>query len=339
MGFTHLFIITISRTNAREDFGSATTTNTKMNSSVRGPRSGSNVLHKLSPIVQRTTMSNDWESSHCTSKVPTTVGSNNRKRTQSMRPSSPPVAHWAGQRSQKSSRTARRTNFVPIVSSNDESHGLDAMSDVAGNENGSGILRRLPSNSPQQVKSKSDLFSAAALSESEESGAAEIKSGDKVKKNDEVHEKPSHNVQKVSTLVLQPRKNKLVNGDDLGDGVRRQGRSGRGFTSSRSLMPMAVERLSNVGTAKQLRTMKLGFDKTERLSLSFSQSQGFSSKCSPSLSFFYFTFFWGFCSAKQVVHRLGDFLTGSLIHVKSTVQSVQQQIFMVVSRFLFYEDL
>ncbi|XP_052199332.1 uncharacterized protein LOC127806225 isoform X3 [Diospyros lotus] len=253
----------VNKTNAREDFGSATTTNTKMNSSVRGPRSGSNVLHKLSPIVQRTTMSNDWESSHCTSKVPTTVGSNNRKRTQSMRPSSPPVAHWAGQRSQKSSRTARRTNFVPIVSSNDESHGLDAMSDVAGNENGSGILRRLPSNSPQQVKSKSDLFSAAALSESEESGAAEIKSGDKVKKNDEVHEKPSHNVQKVSTLVLQPRKNKLVNGDDLGDGVRRQGRSGRGFTSSRSLMPMAVERLSNVGTAKQLRTMKLGFDKTE----------------------------------------------------------------------------
>ncbi|KAL6974570.1 hypothetical protein U1Q18_028754 [Sarracenia purpurea var. burkii] len=248
----------------KEDFSSASpTSNTKMNSAARAPRSGPNVLHKLSPVVQRTTAANDWELSHCSSKIVAAVGANNRKRTPSTRSSSPPVAHWASQRPQKISRTARRTNFVPIVPSNDENPALDALSDVTGNENGAVLARRLSSNSPQQVKSKGDHFSTAALSESEESGAAEIKSRDKGKKADEMDEKSSQSVQKVSTLVLPPRKNKLVSGDDLGDGVRRQGRSGRGFTSTRALMPMTVEKLGNVGTAKQLRSARLNFDKTE----------------------------------------------------------------------------
>ncbi|CAL5360339.1 unnamed protein product [Camellia sinensis] len=258
------FILTMSRTNAREDFSSASpTSNTKMNSAARAPRSGSNVLHKLSPVVQRTTVANDWELSHCTNKTSAAASANNRKRTPSTRSSSPPVALWTGPKPPKMSRTARRTNFVPLVSSNDESPALDAMSDVAGNENGSGLARRLSSNSPQQVKSKGDHFSTAALSESEESGAAEIKSRDKGKKTDEMDEKASQNVQKVSTLVQPPRKNKMVSGDDLGDGVRRQGRTGRGFTSTRSLMPMTVEKLGNVGTAKQLRSSRNSFDKTE----------------------------------------------------------------------------
>ncbi|KAG5547133.1 hypothetical protein RHGRI_012976 [Rhododendron griersonianum] len=51
-------------TNSRDDFSAAT----KMNSAARAPRSGSNGLHKLSPVVQRTTVANDWELSHCTSK-------------------------------------------------------------------------------------------------------------------------------------------------------------------------------------------------------------------------------------------------------------------------------
>ncbi|KAL0338926.1 UNVERIFIED_CONTAM: hypothetical protein Sangu_1414700 [Sesamum angustifolium] len=114
--------------------------------------------------------------------------------------------------------------------------------------------------SPQQVKIKGDNFSPAALSESEESGAAEIKLRDKNKKSDEIDEK-SVQVQKMSTLLLPPRKNKTVNGDDQGDGVRRQGRTSRGFTSSRSVLPISVEKL---GTTKQIRSSRLGLDKTER---------------------------------------------------------------------------
>ncbi|XP_058213593.1 uncharacterized protein LOC131325380 isoform X5 [Rhododendron vialii] len=256
---------TVNKTNSRDDFSAASpTSNTKMNSAARAPRSVSNGLHKLSPVVQRTTVANDWELSHCTSKsTAAAVGASTRKRTPSTRSSSPPVTHWAGRRPQKISRTARITNFVPIVPSNDESPALDATSEVAGNEIEAGLIKRLSSNSPQQVKSKGDHFSTAALSESEESGVAEFKSRDKGEKAEEVDEKASQNVQRVSTLVVPQRKNKPVSGDDLGDGVRRQGRTGRGFTSSRSLMPMAVEKISNVGTAKQLRSTRLGLDKSE----------------------------------------------------------------------------
>ncbi|XVF48956.1 hypothetical protein PTKIN_Ptkin03bG0229700 [Pterospermum kingtungense] len=253
----------VNKMSVRDEFNSASpTSSTKMNASIRGPRSGSGVASKLSPVVHRATASNDWELSHCTNKPPTAGGANNRKRTASARSSSPPVAHWASQRPQKSSRTARRTNLVPIVSNNDETPPLDTVSDMAGNENGSGFARRLSSSSPQQFKLKGDTLSSAALSESEESGTAEIKSKEKMKKSDEIDEKAGQNVQKVSTLVLPSRKNKLMTGEDIGDGVRRQGRTGRGITSTRSPMPMAIEKFGNV-TAKQLRSARLGLDKAE----------------------------------------------------------------------------
>ncbi|KAM0969853.1 hypothetical protein FF1_018056 [Malus domestica] len=254
----------VNKASVRDDFNSVSpTSSTKMNASVRAPRSGSGVAPKLSPVVNRANVPNDWEISHCTNKPPAAVGANNRKRMSSARSSSPPVAQWAGQRPQKISRTARRSNFVPIVSSNEETTPMDSPSDVTGSDIGLGFTKRLPGSSTQQVKLKADPLSSAALSESEESGAAEIKSRDKGKKTDEIDEKVGQNVQKVSTLVLPSRKNKLVTGEDLGDGVRRQGRTGRGFGSTRTLMPMTVEKVGNVGTAKQLRSSRLGFDKSE----------------------------------------------------------------------------
>ncbi|XP_060213622.1 uncharacterized protein LOC132640851 isoform X1 [Lycium barbarum] len=239
---------------AREEFTSPSpTSSTKLNSATRAPRSGSGIAPKLSPPVQRAAAANDWEISHCTNKLPSAVGAGNRKRNPSTRSSSPPVAQWASQRPQKISRPARRNNF-PIVPNNDEISTLDSTSDVLHHE------RRLSSSSPQQ-KLKSDLFSPT-VSETEELGAAEIKSKDKSKRSDEVDEKPG-NVQKMSTLLLPPRKNKVVGGEDFGDGIHRQGRSGRGFTSARSLMPLMAEKLGNVGTAKQLRTSRHSLDKRE----------------------------------------------------------------------------
>ncbi|XP_021637956.2 uncharacterized protein LOC110633597 isoform X2 [Hevea brasiliensis] len=252
----------VNKANVRDDFNSASpTSSSKMNASIRAAWSGSGIAPKLSPVVHRATAPNEWELSHCTNKPPT-VGTSNRKRTASARSSSPPVAHWAGQRPQKSSRTARRTNLIPIVSNSDDSPALDTVSDVSCNELGLGFAKRLTGNSPQQVKLKNEPVSSAALSESEESGAPEIKSKDKGKRSDEIDEKAGQNVQKVSTLGLSSRKNKLVNGEDLGDGVRRQGRTGRGFTT-RARMPISVEKVGNVGTAKQLRSARLSFDKNE----------------------------------------------------------------------------
>ncbi|KAK8581828.1 hypothetical protein V6N13_144828 [Hibiscus sabdariffa] len=253
----------VNKMSVRDEFSSdSPTSSSKMNTSSRGPRSGSGVAPKLSPRIHRATTSNDWELSHCTNKPPTAGGANNRKRT-SARSSSPPVTHWANQRPLKSSRTARRTNLVPIVSTNDEIPSLDTMSDMAGDEIGSGCARGLSSSSARQVKLKGDALSSAALSESEESGAAESKSKEKVKTSDEIDEKAGQSVQKVSNLVLPSRKNKLMAGEDNGDGVRRQGRTGRGIISSRSPVPMTIEKFGNVGTAKQLRSARLGLDKAE----------------------------------------------------------------------------
>ncbi|KAL6558623.1 hypothetical protein OROMI_018973 [Orobanche minor] len=245
----------VNKANSREDFCSVSPTSvSKLNANFRAPRSGSvGGVSKSSQVVQRSTSSNDWEFSNCTNKIPGSLGSNSRKRTPSARSSSP-VANWV-QRPQKISRTPRRTNLVPIVPSHDENPVVDATSDM--------MERRFPANSPQQVKIKSDNFSPAALSESEESGAAEIKSRDYNKKCDAFDEKSGQNVQKMSTLLLPPRKNKTVNGDDRGDGIRRQGRTGRGYTSSRSLLPLSVEKLGNVGTSKQIRSSRLGLEKSE----------------------------------------------------------------------------
>ncbi|KAL8093892.1 hypothetical protein AgCh_035685 [Apium graveolens] len=54
--------------------------------------------------------------------------------------------------------------------------------------------------------------------ESEESGAAETKSS-KSKKSDELDDKSGKNVQKLSPLLLPPRKTKVASQEDLGDGV------------------------------------------------------------------------------------------------------------------------
>ncbi|KAI3694420.1 hypothetical protein L1987_77385 [Smallanthus sonchifolius] len=251
----------VNKSNVREEFMSGSpTSSTKLRGTARGPRSGSSVMPKLSTVVQRATASSDWDLVHGTSKNPGSFGSSNRKRTPSTRSPSPPVAQWADRRPQKISRTARRTNLVPILSSSDEVPGLDNTSDVTGSECGPGFPKRFPANSSQQFKSKGDHFPSFTLSESEESGAAEIRSRDKGKKSDEVEEKGEQNVQKMSNLFPPARKNKTVNGEAVGDGIRRAGRTGRGFGSARG---PPVEKIRNVATAKQLRTARLSFDKSE----------------------------------------------------------------------------
>ncbi|KAF8036534.1 hypothetical protein BT93_C2303 [Corymbia citriodora subsp. variegata] len=252
----------VNKTNARDDLTSASPpSSTRMNASVRGPRSSSGVAPKLSPVVNSPTVSNDWEISNCTTKPSVAVGAQSRKRTASGRSSSPPVACWP--RPQKISRSARRRNFVPSVPSNDETSPMDTGSDVVGNEVGLGFPRRMPSSSPQPVRLKADPLSFTPLSEGEDVGAPEFKLRDKTKKSDEVDEKSGHSVQKISTLVSSSRKNKLIPREDLGDGIRRQGRSGRGFPSSRSLLPVSSEKLGNEDTAQQLKSTKLGLDRIE----------------------------------------------------------------------------
>ncbi|KAL8102617.1 hypothetical protein AgCh_027220 [Apium graveolens] len=250
----------VNKTNTREEFTSASPTSTvKLNTASRAPRSGSGIVAKVSPVVQRPSATTDWEVSQCTSNNLTATGeANSSKHASSNQSSSAPVAQWACQRPQKISRTARRTNFVPVTS-NDETPSLDTISDAAGNENGTLFPSRLSSNSPQRVRIKGDQYPSNALSDSEESGAAEVKSKDKGKNSNEADNKSGKKVQKITTLIVPPKKNKVA----IGDGIRRQGRTGRGLNSTRSLVPVTIEKHGNMGSAKQLSSTRFGFEKTE----------------------------------------------------------------------------
>ncbi|KAL0726691.1 hypothetical protein Bca4012_022784 [Brassica carinata] len=240
----------INKSNIQDESNSPSpTSNPKISVSFRGPRSGSGLPPKLSPVVHNTPSPSDWDISGCTNKPPLLAGVPSRKRMTSNRSSSPPVTQWAGQRPQKISRSARRTNLIPIVSSNDDVPSPDNMSDV-------GFHRRSPAASPQMKIKTENSLSTTALSGSEESSPHEIKSKDKGKQSDEVDGKAALNVPKLSITGLQSRKNKL------GDGVRRQGRTGRGFGSTRSVNPMGVMRH---GTAKQLRSARNSSDTNERV--------------------------------------------------------------------------
>ncbi|KAH0917032.1 hypothetical protein HID58_024692 [Brassica napus] len=256
----------LAGSNIHDEFNSSSlVSNTKPNASVRGPRTGTGLPPKLSPGLHYTPPSpSDWDISGCTNKPPPVSGVTHRKRMTSNRSSSPPVTQWASQRPQKISRTARRTSLVPIVSNKDETY-LDNISDAGCSDTGFEFYKRSPAASPQLKTRGESSFSTAALSESEESGPPEIKSKDKGKQSDEVDGKAAHNIPKVSIPALQSRKgNKRASGEEIGDGVRRQGRTGRGgFSSTRSLNPVGVEKLKNVGTTKQLRSARTILDKSE----------------------------------------------------------------------------
>ncbi|XP_056843111.1 uncharacterized protein LOC108812731 isoform X2 [Raphanus sativus] len=255
----------VNKSNIHDGINPASPVNTIRNASVRGPRSGSGLPPKLSPGPPYNSPSpSDWDISGCTNKPPPMSGVTHRKRMTSDPPSSPPVTQWASQRPQKISRTARRTSLVPIVSIKDEAYS-DTISGAGCSETGFEFYKRSPAASPQLKLKGESSFSIATFSENEESGPPEIKSKDKAKQSDEVDWKDAQNIPKMSIPALQSRKgNKPASGEEIGDGVRRQGRTGRGgFSSTRSLNPMGVEKLKNVGKAKQLRSARTVLGKSE----------------------------------------------------------------------------
>ncbi|KAI7727083.1 hypothetical protein M8C21_031575 [Ambrosia artemisiifolia] len=223
-----------NKANARQDFMSGTpSSTTKPHAVAPGPRSGPSAVPKMTN-VQSPTISNGSN--------PGLISSTNRKRGLSTRSSSPPVAQWADRRPQKISRTARRTNLIPVLSTNEEVPPLSNNNII---EKGRGFAKRIPTSSPKQFKSKGDSnIQSSTLSESEDSGAAEIRSRDSLKSED-IGDKDGLNVQKMSTLVLPTRRNKFMN--------EKHHRTGRGFARS----------VGKLGTEKQHRTSRVGFDKPE----------------------------------------------------------------------------
>lgn len=258
--------------NIRDENHAASPTTITKGKASRAPRSSSGAVANSSPHFPRTSPTFDgWERSSNANRVQVPSGTNNRKRPLPTRSSSPPVAQWVGQRPPKMSRV-RRTNLAPPVSNRDDVTSLaegspnpeSGAKPDSTESNGAGFPRRSSNNSvPQQSKLKTENVSSAGLSESEESGAVDNKCKDKNKKQGDAEEKVVPVSQKVGSLVLPSKKTKIVTKEESGDGVRRQGRSGRGLAPFRANIPPPSGKLENSATAKQLRSTRPGTDKVE----------------------------------------------------------------------------
>ncbi|XP_041992048.1 uncharacterized protein LOC121742961 isoform X1 [Salvia splendens] len=231
----------------------------------RAPRSGS-MSAANSPRVTGTLES--WEQGQVVSKNTSNGGPNNRKRPLPSGSSSPPITQWGGQRPQKMSRT-RRTNLIP-VSNNDEmqmqSEGCSPTEfgpriSIGGIS--TSLLTKSITNGSQNFKVKSEYISSPArLSESEESGAGDNRINDKCVGSSDLEERTANAGQSVGPSTIPIKKNKIVAKEDITDGVRRQGRSGRVSPFSRASISPTREKMDNVVPTKPLRNARSGFEKS-----------------------------------------------------------------------------
>lgn len=183
----------------------------------------------------------------------------NKKRPASSRSSSPPVASWGSSRHQKMAR-ARRVNPMPPVSilvpAKEEANGvgggdpplLDGSASAVTSSarlnppvtsGGSNLAKRLSGGHgvPPSKAQTERLFVSVGPVESDDC----IDEGHKIKDRNLKHEilvgkhKMSGMSQKLGTVVVPTRKEMVLAQDESGggDGVRRQGRTGRGSVTPR----------------------------------------------------------------------------------------------------------
>lgn len=221
-------------------------------------------------IVSRSSETLDtWERPSKVNKHQSVSRTSNKKRPLPTGSSPPSMAQWVGQRPQKISRT-RRVNVVsPVLNSDEVQMPLESCSpsDVSTRltsaATSGSLLSKGAANSIQQVRVKHEnVSSPARLSESEEPDAGESKLKEKGLENSEVDERAINNSQNISS-VLGTRKNKMPNKEEIGDGLRRQGRSNRGSILRTSISP-AKEKLETTTSTKPLKSMKPGSEKNGR---------------------------------------------------------------------------
>ncbi|CAM6115919.1 unnamed protein product [Calypogeia fissa] len=214
--------------------------------------------------------------------TPAPSGPTNRKRPAPSRSSSPP-AQWVGQRPQKMARVARRVNVMPGATVTREETNVVAEGSVTreavaantsarpspGVPTGSGVARRVSGStihSQPTSKPKSERVTpSVGLSESDESEDDGEKAKEKVKKQADWEQKPTPPSQKMACLVVPAKKTRVVTKEEGGDGVRRQGRSGRGAVAPRTSVVNPVEKVEVFANATQLRSVRAGSEKVDRI--------------------------------------------------------------------------
>ncbi|XWS28576.1 hypothetical protein CRYUN_Cryun25bG0082100 [Craigia yunnanensis] len=229
----------------------------------RAPRTGSiMVLDSSSKVHLSSGALQGWEQPNLNKIQALGVGSN-QKRSMSTGSSSHAMAQWGGQRPHKNSRT-RRGNLLPPVSSaeaqiSNQGFATPDFSARASIGTGGSLLGSSVDNATPKIKREPENVSSPfGLSESEESGAGDNNLKEKGIEGCEVTPPAS---QKAGAFLLPTRKNKMST-NEIGDGVRRQGRSGSSAPplTKPGILPMR-EKLENITTTKPSQSARSASDK------------------------------------------------------------------------------
>lgn len=219
-------------------------------------------MTNTSPSFPRTSgLIDSWDPPPSINKAQHISGTHNRKRPLS-ESSSPPVSQWGGQRLPKSTRTKRMTLVSPVSNHDDAqavsdvSSPADAGARVMNTDTTVPVLSRTASSTHQLKLKFESVLSPIGATESDETTTVDNKPKEKGLNTGEMDEGVMNAVQKVATLILPSKKNKLSTREEVGDGVRRHGRSGRNPGQFRAGVSSPKERTETVDLAKPLRTGK-----------------------------------------------------------------------------------
>ncbi|MBA0853202.1 hypothetical protein Goshw_014739 [Gossypium schwendimanii] len=227
----------------------------------RAPRTGSIMVldssskgHLLSGALQ------GWEQPNLNKTQPLGVGSN-QKRLMSTG-SSHAMSQWGGQRPHKNSRTRRANLLTPTSNaeaqiSNQGFATPDFGARASIGTGGSVLGSNVDNVTPRIKREPENVSSPFGFSESEESGAGDNKSKEKGIDCSEVTLPAS---QKAGSFLLPTRKNKMST-IEIGDVVRRQGRTGSSTPSlTKPGVPPLREKLENI-TTKPIQSARSASDK------------------------------------------------------------------------------
>jgi len=271
------FLNLLFRLNTCEDAQLGSQSPLTKGKAVRAPRTGAGVVINTPSFPRSSGAIDGSEQPSCLNKVQTLTGASNRKRSLPTGASSPPVARWGGQRREKISRT-RRANVISPVSNFDEAQAEGLVAPDVGarlsSMESSKVLynRAIPNNTHLKLKVE-NVPSLAAPSESEESIVHENKSKEKGTDNGEIDDGTLNAVHKAATFVLPTKKNTVPLREEIGYGVRRQGRSGSGSVHSKAFLQLNKEKLESLETAKPLKSRRLTSDKPERCTFDVQESK------------------------------------------------------------------
>ncbi|KAG8483496.1 hypothetical protein CXB51_023104 [Gossypium anomalum] len=249
----------VSLQEENQSSGSSTMLKAKVS---RAPRTGSiMVLDSSSKVNLSSGALQGWGEQPNLNKVQALGVASNKKRPMSTG-SSHAISQWGGQRPHKISRT-RRANLVSPVSNAEpqiSSQGIstpDFSARVSIGTGGSLLGSSVDNVTPKVKREPENVSSPFGLSESEESEAGDNKSKEKGIDSCEVSLPASR---KAGPFLLPTRKNKNTN--EIGDGVRRQGRNGSSAPplTKPGLYPMR-EKLNNLTTTKLIQNARSASDK------------------------------------------------------------------------------